>query len=160
MIEENIYKIIIEIWDIIKSFFGSIVFAISVLLYTYLRNKITIFSRFGKSVYSLVTRKKYILFWMDDDIKNSNSFIQCLKNSGMNNFHFRNLILARQFPFYPNSKMFVEGIILISTDVSKLSYDTDARVKIQKRLLYNTIKIYILITLNCKIDKINNLKMK
>jgi len=135
MIEENIYKIIIEIWDILKSFIGSIIFAVSVLLYTYLRNKITIFSRFGKSIYSIVTRKKYVLFWMDDDIKNSNSLIQCLKNSGMDKYHFRNLILARQFPYYPNSKRFIEGIILISTDVSKLSYDTDSRVKIQKHIL-------------------------
>jgi len=72
---------------------------------------------------------------MDDDIKNSNSLIRCLKNYGLNQFHFRNLILARQFPYYPKNPLFIEGIILISSDVSKLAYDTDTRIKIQKHII-------------------------
>ena len=124
-----------EIWGVITNIFSYIIIAICTIFLNFLRKKITLFSRIGRSVFSFITGRKYILFWMDDDIKNSNLIIQCLKNFNLNKYYFRNLILARQFSYYPNNPKFVEGIILINSDVSKLSYDTNTREKIQKHIL-------------------------
>ncbi len=90
---------------------------------------------FVRKIYSALTREKYILIWIDDRGEEYGyKLCKELRKSGVEDL-LRSLKSPRDLLNYPLSPKRVKTLILIVTDVTKLSGNNKLRELIQKRII-------------------------
>ncbi|MEW6446579.1 MAG: hypothetical protein AB1426_00565 [Bacillota bacterium] len=88
----------------------------------------------ANTAFSLITGRKFIFLWNDVDIAISKQIVKFLEKS-QPNFHFQVLQSPKDILNYILSPKTTGCVILIITDVTKLSEDVKIRDRIQKSLL-------------------------
>ena len=88
----------------------------------------------GRWVYSVVRRRRYVLIWIDDEWSHARKLARCLRSLDSSQLSYRALRRARSVMLYPLSPRRVKAVVLIDTDVSKLSDETRVRQRIETRL--------------------------
>ena len=112
--------------DLIWVSTGILIFWVRRNLYFYLITKRKIITFFSK--------RKYLLIWNDHDIALSKRITQHLQTKGIDNYRIKHLRKPEDILYYPPSPKYVHAIIIIVTDVTKLSENEKIRIKIQTRL--------------------------
>lgn len=85
-----------------------------------------------RSIYCVLSRKKYILLWNDDDIRYSDNLCDKLRGKGMNAL-LKSLESPKDVLNYPLKPSCVKALILIVTDVTKFSDNKKLRELIESK---------------------------
>jgi hypothetical protein len=87
-------------------------------------------------LYSVFTRSRFVLVWIDDERSYSHKLIRCLRthDQAHDRLSYRAIKRPRDVLYYPRSHKRVAGIVLLDTDVSKLADEPKAAGLIEKRL--------------------------
>lgn len=130
-------------WESIREFLGigfwqsalvtSIAFLLGYFISWYKRNTFFITVYLRKFKYFFI-RTKYVLIWNDHKIDLSEKIADLLNDKGVT-YQFRFLIEPDELLKYPLSPKYIQTIILIVTDVTKLSESEPNRNQIQLKLV-------------------------
>ncbi len=130
-------------WEYIKSFFGIgfqqsaavtlLAFLSGYFVSWYKRNTFFL-AAYLRIIQFVLTGKKYILIWNDHKIDVSDKISQLLKDKNIKH-RFVSIVEPDQLLKYPLSKKYVHEIILIVTDVTKLSESEKKRKQIQLKII-------------------------
>lgn len=90
-------------------------------------------------IYSLVTRKRYVLVWIDDDRSHSRKLIKRLGSQSQEGVvarpsSCRALRRPRSLLFYPLSYRRTKAVVLFDTDVSKLADEARVARRVEDRV--------------------------
>ena len=126
-------------WDSIKEFLGIgfqqsaavtlVAFLLGYFISWYKRNTFFLIVYLRKFKYFFV-RTKYILIWNDHKVDLSEKIGELLKDKGVK-YRFKFLVEPDELLTYPLSPKYIQTIILIVTDVTKLSESEPKRNQIQ-----------------------------
>jgi type 1 glutamine amidotransferase len=84
--------------------------------------------------YSTVTRKRYVLMWIDDDRSHAQLLAKRLKMANPDRLSLRALRRPKTVLYFPRSPRRVQAIVLLDTDVSKLADDPKTAKRIEEHL--------------------------
>jgi glycerophosphoryl diester phosphodiesterase len=132
-----------DFWNSVKDFFDkswwqSLVFSVGSFVLGYFiswykRNSIFVLS-YLRHFKSLFAGKKYVLVWNDHSIDTSENIVSILKEK-QPDYRYRPLDKADKLLAYPLLPKFVHAVIVIVTDVTKLSDVEEKREAIQSTLV-------------------------
>lgn len=86
-----------------------------------------------REIYSVLSGKKYILLWNDDEIGRSNDLCRALREAGVDDL-LKSLGSAKDILHYPLKPARVKALILIVTDVTKFSDNEKLRELIERKI--------------------------
>ena len=88
---------------------------------------------FIREIYSVLARKKYILLWNDHDTEISDNLCKNLRKKGVNDL-LKSLESPKEILNYPLKPARVKALILIVSDVTKLSDNKKLRELIESKI--------------------------
>ncbi len=105
-----------------------------VVLFTFQRSVLRGLSRLVTAVQAVVTGKRFVLVWNDVDRALSRRLATLLENGSLPGLVFRDLATPEDILNYALIPRVVGCVVLLITDVTKLSEDAGTRDKIQEAL--------------------------
>jgi hypothetical protein len=84
--------------------------------------------------YSVATRKRYVLVWIDDDRSHAQLLSKRLKIANDDRLSLRPLRRPKTLLYFPRSPRRVQAVVLLDTDVTKLADDQGTARRIEEHV--------------------------